>query len=98
MKGIEVSPNFEYLDTLPPEEYNKIEMQYLEFVQKAIIDAEDNYCKKKGLTKKEIMKDYNSYRNMTNAVNKRKLIKKLTKDLMGFNKMLRYTLHKEKEQ
>lgn len=43
----------------------------------------------KGTTKEEIRKDYKKYRNMQNAINNRKDIKKLSSTCMRFNRMLR---------
>ena len=86
---IQVDLDFEQLDKLPIEEYNKLERQYLEFVTKLMTSSEEDYCRKKGTTRKEVMKDYISYSKMRNAMNKRKQIKKATGTLMKFNRMLR---------
>ena len=88
---IYVSPDFEYLDTLPIEQYNKLEEDFLIFVTKEITRTEEDYCKKKGLTLKEVRKDFKLHNKMRNAVNQRKYMKKLIRDLMGFNKVLRWS-------
>ncbi len=85
-----ISPDFEYLDTLPPEQYNKLEEAFLNFVVKERTKAEEDYCKKKGMTLEKVMKDFKLYSKMGKAINQRKYMKKLTKDLMGFNKVLRW--------
>jgi len=89
MTKIEIDLDFEYLDKLPYEEYNKLEEQFLKLVVKAINKAEEDYCRKKGTTRQEIEKDFRSYSKMRKAIDKRKNIKKLANTLMKFNKILR---------
>ena len=89
MSKIKVNLDFEELDKLPIEDYNELERKYLDFVQKLLISTEEDYCKKKGITLEEVKSDFKSYRKMRIAVDRRKQIKEATKNLMGFNKMLR---------
>lgn len=86
---MEINLDFEYLDKLPVEEYNKIERRFLDYFQKLLISSEEDYCKKKGLSREEIFKNYKLYSNMRIAVDKRKAIKKEKRNLMMFNRMMR---------
>lgn len=86
---MEIEIDFEELDKLPIEKYNKLEEKFLKLLTKFIISAEDNYCKKKKLTRKQVLNDYNLYKKMRTAINERKSIKKASKTLMRFNKLLR---------
>lgn len=87
--ALKIDLDFEELDKLPPEQYNQLESKFLKLFQEAITKAEEDYCKKKGTTKEEINKDYNKYKNMQNAINNRKEIKKFKNTCMKFNRMLR---------
>jgi len=105
MSKIEIDLDFEYLDKLPYEEYNKLEEKFLEVVVKSITKAEEDYCRKKDTTREKIQKDFISYNKMRNAIDKRKNIRKLANTLMKFNKVLRpylkdttLSVHKSQEK
>ena len=82
--------NFEELDKLPIEQYNKLEEEYLKFVTKLLIYSEEDYCKKKGLNIKNLT--FEQHQKMSKAINQRKQLKIASQNLMMFNKPLRYML------
>jgi hypothetical protein len=92
MDKLKINLNFEELDKLPAEQYNKLESKYLEYLTKLVTSTEEDYCKKKGVSRKEILKNYETYSKMRNAVNQRKNIKEATKTCMMFNRVLRNVL------
>lgn len=99
MTKIKIDLDFEELDKLPFEEYNKLEEKYLRYLEWLIDSAERDYCRKRGTIKSKIMKNYVSYKKMMNAINNRKAVKKATETCMRFNRMLRpYIKEKSKEK
>ncbi len=91
MKNIQIDLDFEELDKLPPEQYNELERQYLDYFTKLCNEADLDYCRKKGIDMEKTWKENPILIvKMRRAVNRRKEIIRARDNLMRFNKVLRW--------